>query len=140
MKKKNSGFSLIELVIVIAIMAVLVALIVPNLTKYLGKSKTNSDDKNIDEIKACFERAVAQISTDIGDPIVTGNWIKFEPTCVYYDTSIPALNSNALTFAEHMKKEIPEIPKSKITKDYYYVYIESHSDGSYEVKVKLNHS
>ena len=40
-KMNNKGFSLIELIIVIAIMAILVAIIAPNLTKYLGKSKAN---------------------------------------------------------------------------------------------------
>ena len=34
--RKNEGFSLIELIIVIAIMAVLVAVIAPNLASYLG--------------------------------------------------------------------------------------------------------
>ena len=41
-KTNNKGFSLIELIIVIAIMAVLVAIIAPNLTKYLGKSKKSA--------------------------------------------------------------------------------------------------
>ena len=45
----NEGFSLIELIIVIAIMAVLVAIITPNLTKYLSKAKKGVDNKNLDE-------------------------------------------------------------------------------------------
>lgn len=48
--KCNKGFSLIELIIVIAIMAVLVAIIAPNLSKYLGKSKVQTDKRNLDEI------------------------------------------------------------------------------------------
>lgn len=58
--KNNKGFSLIELIIVIAIMAVLVAIIAPNLTKYLGKSKSSTDKKNIDEI-------LTQVQTCISD-------------------------------------------------------------------------
>lgn len=50
-KIDNDGFSLVELIVVIAIMAVLVALIAPNLTKYLGKSKQTTDVKNTDEVK-----------------------------------------------------------------------------------------
>lgn len=140
MKRKNGGFSLIELIIVIAIMAVLVAIIAPNLTKYLSRSKSSSDEKNIDELKSCFNRAVAQISTDVYDPITTNTWVKFEPSCIYYDTVSPVANSNAMTFAQYMKGEIPDIPKSKTTDDYYYVFIESHSDGTYAVQVALNHS
>ena len=51
-KMNNKGFSLIELIIVIAIMAILVAIIAPNLTKYLRSSKEETDKKNIDEVIA----------------------------------------------------------------------------------------
>ena len=50
MKNKDKGFSLIELIIVIAIMAVLVAIVAPNLTKYLGKSKRGTDLHNADDL------------------------------------------------------------------------------------------
>lgn len=63
-KEKNKGFSLIELIIVIAIMAVLVAIIAPNLTKYLGNSKEQTDKKNLDEVHSqvlnCISDAVTQ--------------------------------------------------------------------------------
>lgn len=49
--KSDDGFSLIELIIVIAIMAVLVAVIAPNLTSYLGSSKKRSDETNAYEIE-----------------------------------------------------------------------------------------
>ena len=66
MKKttNNKGFSLIELIIVIAIMAVLVAIIAPNLTKYLGSSKTKTDDKNLDEVKQQVMNAISDAQTN----------------------------------------------------------------------------
>lgn len=66
MKKttNNKGFSLIELIIVIAIMAVLVAIIAPNLTKYLGSSKTKTDDKNLDEVKQQVLNAISDAQTN----------------------------------------------------------------------------
>ena len=63
-KMNNKGFSLIELIIVIAIMAILVAIIAPNLTKYLGKSKTKTDQKNLDEVKQQVQNAISDASTD----------------------------------------------------------------------------
>ena len=63
-KMNNKGFSLIELIIVIAIMAILVAIIAPNLTKYLGKSKAKTDQKNLDEVKQQVQNAISDASTD----------------------------------------------------------------------------
>ena len=70
--KNNKGFSLIELIIVIAIMAVLVAIIAPNLTKYLGSSKKNTDAKNLDEIEATLKTCITDYETTNGDLIAAG--------------------------------------------------------------------
>lgn len=61
-KMNNKGFSLIELIIVIAIMAILVAIIAPNLTKYLGSSKSETDAKNIDEVVAQVKNCISDAS------------------------------------------------------------------------------
>ena len=62
-KMNNKGFSLIELIIVIAIMAVLVAIIAPNLTRYLGKSKQETDKTNLAEMKKQVKNAIAEAAT-----------------------------------------------------------------------------
>ena len=74
-KMNNKGFSLIELIIVIAIMAILVAIIAPNLTKYLGKSKKSTDKKNADEItdvKGTDTVTGGSVSLDTSKPHGTG--------------------------------------------------------------------
>lgn len=48
MKKNNSGFSLVELIIVIAIMAVLIGVLAPQFIKYVEKSKESKDISNLD--------------------------------------------------------------------------------------------
>lgn len=63
-KMNNKGFSLIELIIVIAIMAVLVAIIAPNLTKYLGKSKTQADKTNLEEVRKQAQNCIAEAGTE----------------------------------------------------------------------------
>lgn len=47
---KNRGFSLVELIIVIAIMAILVALLAPQYIKYVEKSRLSADEELIANI------------------------------------------------------------------------------------------
>ncbi len=70
--KKDGGFSLIELIIVIAIMAVLVAIIAPNLTKYLGKSKKNTDIHNADDLASSIQTCIMDYEVNYGSLIGTG--------------------------------------------------------------------
>ncbi|MBO6299972.1 MAG: type II secretion system protein [Lachnospiraceae bacterium] len=52
MKKgiNNKGFSLVELIIVIAIMAILVGIVAPQLIKYIEKAKVSTDLRSLDAI------------------------------------------------------------------------------------------
>lgn len=49
-RKNNKGFSLVELIVVIAIMAVLVGVLAPQLIKYVEKSREATDIQNCDNI------------------------------------------------------------------------------------------
>ena len=54
----NKGFSLVELIIVIAIMAVLTALLAPQFLKYVEKSRLARDEQNIEEIYRAMQVAL----------------------------------------------------------------------------------
>lgn len=49
-KMNNKGFSLVELIIVIAIMAVLIAVLAPQFLRYVERSRLQSDNTAIGEI------------------------------------------------------------------------------------------
>lgn len=56
-KKNNKGFSLVELIIVIAIMAALVAILAPQYLKYVEKSRITADENLASEITSALKVA-----------------------------------------------------------------------------------
>jgi len=58
-KMNNKGFSLVELIIVIAIMAILVGVLAPQFIKYVEQSRESTDISSIDECKKAAETFVA---------------------------------------------------------------------------------
>ena len=54
-KMNNKGFSLVELIIVIAIMAVLVGVLAPAYLRYVEKSRKSADIQAIDSIMIAME-------------------------------------------------------------------------------------
>ena len=57
--RKNKGFSLVELIIVIAIMAILVGVMAPQLIKYIEKSKVSSDTQLCGTVQTALVTALA---------------------------------------------------------------------------------
>lgn len=64
--KNNKGFSLVELIIVIAIMAVLIGVLTPIMVKYVEKANITSDQQMLDAI---YQATVLAMS----DPDVTSD-------------------------------------------------------------------
>ena len=64
-KKDNKGFTLVELVIVVAILAILVGILAPQYTKYVEKSRKSADVSNLENLVTAFKTAAADGSTNI---------------------------------------------------------------------------
>lgn len=58
-KMNNKGFSLVELIIVIAIMAVLIGVLAPQYLKYVEKSRIQTDESAVGEIRNIIVNSMA---------------------------------------------------------------------------------
>lgn len=71
--KSNKGFSLVELIIVVAIMAILVGFLAPQLLRYIEKTNVSHDIQFADSIKKAVELAMADpdvlASSDYAKPV-----------------------------------------------------------------------
>lgn len=118
MKQLNhKGFSMVELIIVVAIMATLIAVMAPQYLKYVKESKINTDIENADRIVTAVSVAVADKSIPL---------------------SFPAAGST-VTVAEADIPNIDGFPLSKVDSGYTWVVtlgsdgIDSVTLGGYEI-------
>ena len=65
--RDNKGFSLVELIIVIAIMAVLVGVLAPAYLRYVEKSRKSADIQAIDAVMRAMEVAAIDPSLNVTD-------------------------------------------------------------------------
>lgn len=85
-QKNNKGFSLVELIVVVAIMAVLMGILVPTLVKNVEKSKKQKDASAIEEIRSTMV-------TTLADP----TYSDIEATIVYDGTTIDIDTPHGIT-------------------------------------------
>ena len=77
-KKDNKGFTLVELVIVVAILAILVGLLAPQYTKYVERSRKAADVSNMDEMIKAIQVYAADGDANLA-AITTAETIVLDP-------------------------------------------------------------
>lgn len=63
--KNNKGFSLVELIIVVAIMAILIGVLAPQYLKYVEKSRVTSDKDIIDTARKAMETVASDPDVEL---------------------------------------------------------------------------
>lgn len=127
-KRKNTGFSMVEIIIVVAIMAILGAALAPALIKYINKSKRARDVDAAKEIQAAYTRAVIAMENDTATTNF-GSGTDY----VRYDT---VLQTPAVDLQDYAFSEFNGVPTSSTYKDYYWA-IEYDSSTGQVLKISL---
>ena len=115
-KLGNKGFSLVELIVVIAIMAVLVGVLAPTLIKNIEKSRGSKDAQNIEQIKSSIEVAL-QDETAYDQAVPTGSAASSN-TLVTLTSSAASVNSLYSSFKTEFDG-IMSVANTKLTSKKY---------------------
>lgn len=112
MKTTKKGFTLIELIVVIAIIGVLAAILVPSMLGYVKKSKLSSANTAASNVYKAINTALTEMDEEGIDATASGS---FDITASGWDSVADDgdLNANMETFKKKVVKFFADLDKIK---------------------------
>ncbi len=123
----NKGFSLVELIIVIAIMAILVGVLAPNLIRYVERTNVSADTQVADTVRSAFVTAMMDV-TVMNDAAFSTDTAEFTT-----QTSLTALNTGS--FAAAIQETLTGNPATVIDAD--WIDEQLRSNGASDILVTI---
>ena len=125
MKKVNKGFSLVELIIVIAIMAILAGALAPQLIKYINKSRLSSDVQTGSAIQSAVQAALANEGAyDVAESATYDKQYKPVASVVNASDSFATEVKSALGGTTGTGKSKKDIDGTAFTNQNFYLYLD----------------
>jgi prepilin-type N-terminal cleavage/methylation domain-containing protein len=97
LRKNSKGFTLVEIMIVVAIIGLLAAIAVPNFVQARQTARTNSCINNLRLIDAAKEQYALEANLDDGDAIAAGALLDDYLKGGWAGVTCPASGANAYT-------------------------------------------